>query len=151
MGGASIVFREASFGRKRSLVMKDPVDTLPPKGRQRSKGLLLAVSVIGVLYLWFIIESLIPSPEGSWISTTTPFDPWDREQIFMKLLFLLFLVGYFVAWKNERIAGVILILWWVAMWGVELFVVAPIKADGGGGIAMGVPLFVLGILFWRRN
>ncbi len=37
------------------------------------------------------------------------------------------------------------------MWGLEIFVVAPIKgADAGGGIAMGFPLFILGILFVVR-
>jgi hypothetical protein len=132
--------------------MEERIETLPEQRGQRSKGLLIAVTVFGVLYLWFIIASLIPSVEGSWVSTTVPFDPWDREQIFVKLLFLVFLAGYFVAWKNERIAGVIFILSWVAMWGVELFVVAPIKgADAGGGIAMELPLFVLGILFWRAH
>ena len=105
-----------------------------------------------MLYLWFIIESLIPSPEGSWVSSQVPFDPTDRERISVTLLFLFFLVGYLVAWKNERIAAVIFILWWGAMWGVELFVFAPIVGgDAGGGIAMGLPLFVLGIMFWRAN
>ncbi len=47
--------------------MDERADTLPAKGRQRSKGLLIAVSVVGVLCLWFIIESLIafPPPLGS--------------------------------------------------------------------------------------
>jgi hypothetical protein len=120
--------------------------------RPRSKGLLTALSVYGALYLWFVIESLIPRPEGSWTSSVVPFDPWTREQIILKTLFLLFIAGYFLAWKNERAAAVIFILWWMAMWGVELFVMAPIVgADAGGGIAMGLPLFVLGILFWRAG
>jgi hypothetical protein len=130
--------------------MNKPAEDLLGQRSQRSKGLLIATSAFGLLYLWFVIASFIPAPEGSWISTTVPFDPWDREQIFVKLLFGIFLVGYFVAWKNEGVAGAIFILWWVAMWGFEFFVVAPIKADGGGGIAMGLPLFVLGILFVRR-
>jgi len=132
--------------------MEERVDTSPPKQKQRSKGLLIAVSVFGVLYLSFIIDSLIRGPSGLEISTTVPGDLWARAQIFVTLLFVLFLVGYFVAWKNERIAGVIFILWWVAMWGVELFVLAPsIGGDVGAGIGMGLPLFVLGILFWRAN
>jgi hypothetical protein len=126
--------------------MEKRVETSPEQRGQRARVPLIAVSVFGVLYLWFFIASLIPSSEGSWVSSTVPFDPWDREQIFVKLLFLLFLVGCFVAWKNERIAGIIFILWWVAMWAVELFIVG---ADGGMGIVMGLPLFLLGILFWR--
>lgn len=111
-----------------------------------SRAPLIAVSILAVLYLWVFIESLIPRPEGSWISNAVPFDPWDREQIFVKLLFLLFLVGYFAAWKNERTAGIIFVLWWAAVWAVELFVMGP---DGGMGIVMGLPIFLLGILFWR--
>ncbi len=118
--------------------------------RTRSKALLIATSVFGLLYSWFIIVSFIPA-EGSWVSTTVPFEPFDFEQIFIKLLFLLFLIGYLVVWKNELIGGAVFLLWWAAMWGVEILVSAPIKGgDGGGGIVMGFPLFVLGILFIRR-
>lgn len=123
-----------------------------PTARARPKGLLTAISVFAVLYLWFFVETCIPRPEGSWTSTAVPFDPWTREQIILKTLFPIFTAGYILAWSKERLAGMIFILWWVAMWGVELFVMAPVVgADGGGGIAMGLPLFVLGILFWRAG
>ncbi len=131
--------------------MENHLENQSGQRRKRSKGLLIATSAFGLLYLWFIVVSFIPAPQGNWISTTVPFDPWDREQIFVKLMFVFFLPGYFVAWKSERIAGVIFVLWWIAMWGVDLFVWAPIKPEAAGmGIAMGFPLFVLGILFVRR-
>ncbi len=115
----------------------------------RSTGLLTLLSAYGLLYLWFIITSFIPAPEGNWISSTVPFEPsWDREFIAIRLMFVLFLPGYFVAWKNEGVAGVIFILWWVAMWGMDLLVMAPSGSEGRGmAIGMGVPVFVLGILF----
>lgn len=116
----------------------------------RSTGLLTVLSAYGLLYLWFIITSFIPAPEGNWISSTVPFEPsWDRHFIAIRLMFVLFLPGYFVAWKNEGVAGVIFILWWVVMWGMDLLVMAPSGPEGGGGmaIAMGLPVFVLGILF----
>ncbi len=131
--------------------MTDQIDSQQGQARRHSKGLLIATSIYGLLYLWFIIVSFIPSPEGSWISTTVPFDPFDLEMILVKLLFLLFLIGYLAVWRNEGIGGAVFLLWWVAMWCLEIFVSAPIKdGDGGGGIAMGFPLFVLGILFVRR-
>ena len=130
--------------------MEEHVEALPGQRRQRSKGLLIAVSVFAVLYLWFIITSFIPAPEGNWISSTVPFEPsWDRHFIAIRLMFVLFLPGYFVAWKNEGVAGVIFILWWVVMWGMDLLVMAPSGPEWGGGmaIAMGLPVFVVGILF----
>jgi hypothetical protein len=117
----------------------------PGRGKKRSAGLLLATSVFGLLYLAFIILSFIPAQEGSPVSTTVPFKPFDLEQICVKLLFLLFLVGYVAAWKNEGVAGGTFLLWYAAMWCLEL-AFAPLRS-GGGGIAMGPPLFVLGILF----
>jgi hypothetical protein len=127
--------------------MEDPIVKRPRQGKKRSKALLIATSVFGLLYLAFIIESFIPSQEGSPVSSAVPFNPFDLEQICVKLLFLLFLVGYFAAWKNEWVAGVIFTLWYAAMWCLELVVVAPLRNSGGGGIVMGLPLFVLGILF----
>ncbi len=116
----------------------------------RSTGLLTTLSAYGLLYLWFIITSFIPAPEGNWISSRIPFEPsWDPEFIAIRLMFVLFLPGYFMAWKNEGVAGVIFILWWVVMWGMDLLVMAPSGPEGGGGmaIAMGLPVFVVGILF----
>lgn len=131
--------------------MTDEIASQPGQTRRRSKALLIATSIFGVLYLIFIVASFIAASGGSPVSTTVPFEPFDLEQIFVKSLFLIFLVGYFAAWKSELIAGIIFILWYGAMWEVELLVVAPIKPnDWGGGIAMGFPLFVLGVLFVLR-
>ena len=131
--------------------MTDQIDSQPGQARRRSKALLIATSIFGLLYLIFIILGFIPAPGGSPVSSTVPFKPFDLEGICVKLLFLLFLVGYLVVWKNDGIGGAVFILWYVAMWGVELLIVAPIKPkDWGGGIAMGLPLFVLGILFVVR-
>ena len=125
--------------------MTEPAEDLSGAKSQRSKGLLVAVSVIGVLYfLLFVVDSREYSPEYS-------YELWEREQIFVRLMFVFFLVGYVAAWINEGIAGVIFILWWIAMWGVEWFVFHPANpAQTGIGIVGGIPLLVLGILFVRR-
>ncbi len=128
--------------------MKENVEVSPEQKRQRSTGSLKVLSAYALLYLWFIITSFIPAAEGNWISSTVPFEPsWDPEFIAIRLMFVLFLPGYVVAWKNERVAGVLFILWWVVMWGMDLLVMAPAMPEGGGmGIALGLPVFVLGIL-----
>lgn len=122
----------------------------------RSRGLLTTLSAYGLLFLWFIITSFIPAPEGNWIGSAVPFEPsWAPDFIAIRLMFVLFLLGYFVAWKNERVAGVIFILWWAVMWGADLLVLSPYgpggRGEGGMGIALGVPVFILGILFLRNS
>lgn len=130
--------------------MTDTIDRRNRESEKRSKALMIVTSVFGLLYLWFIIISFIPAPEGSWISTTVPFEPFDLEQILVKLMFLLFLIGYTAVWKSELIGGLVFVLWWVAMWCLEVFVLGPLKGEGGGGIVMGLPLFVLGGMFLLR-
>jgi hypothetical protein len=66
------------------------------------------------------------------------------EGIIISLAIIIFFIGYYYSWKNEMIAGVIFIFWWGIMWYLGLFVA---ERDRGAGVVMGVPLFILGILF----
>ncbi|MFI5179802.1 MAG: hypothetical protein ACHQPI_00215 [Thermoanaerobaculia bacterium] len=103
----------------------------------RSKVLLVLTSIYGLLYLVFIL--------GGGYGTA------GSEPVVVKLLFLLFLVGYAVVWLDERVGGAVFVLWWAGMWYLGLFVA---RTDRGAGVVMGVPLFVLGIIFivsWYRR
>ena len=101
------------------------------KSRSRPSGALLVLtSVFGILYVLFVAS-------GSYGMTgPEPFVVW--------LLFLLFLVGYAVVWRDERIGGMVFIMWWAGMWYLGLFVA---QEDRGAGAVIGFPLFVLGVLF----
>jgi len=104
--------------------------------------LLIITSVYGLLYLIFIIDNFIP---------TENFNPYNLENVIVKLAFLVFLMGYYLAWKNEMIAGIVFIFWWGIMWYIGLFIV---EHDRGAGVAMGLPVFIFGILFiilWYRK
>ncbi len=104
---------------------------------RRSNKLLVMTSIYGLLYVLFLVS-------GSYGSG-------HSEPIVVKLLFLLFLIGYATVWLDERIGGVIFVLWWAGMWYLSLFVSLE---DTGNAVVMGVPLFVLGILFivsWYRR
>jgi drug/metabolite transporter (DMT)-like permease len=105
--------------------------------RGRSKILLILTSIYGLLYIIFIAS-------GSYGSA-------GSEPTVVMFLFLLFLVGYAVVWWNERLGGVVFALWWAGMWYLALFVA---QEDRGAGVVMGVPLFILAILFiisWYRR
>jgi hypothetical protein len=127
------------------------VDSNHRPKRGYSKTLRILVSIYGILYLLFIIISFIPSQEGSPVGGTVPFNPFDFEQTIVKLLFVPFLFGYFILWKNEGLEGLVFIIWWIGMWCLGLFVA---QQDRGAGVGMGFPLFILSILLiisWVRK
>ena len=104
--------------------------------------LQIILTIYGILYLSFIIGNFI---------TIDNYDPFNLENIIVNLSFVLFLIGYYMVWKNEGVAGIIFIFWWVVMWCLALFIA---EHDRGSGVVMGLPLFILGILFiisWYRK
>ena len=122
-------------------------DTAQPSVKRRFSPTALHVllTIYGILYLVFVIIGFIPSQEGSPVSPSVPYHPFALEGSLVKVLFVFFLVGFFTAWRNRLTAGVLFILWWAVMWGLETLMVA--SGGSGGAIVMGFPLFVLGVLF----
>jgi hypothetical protein len=107
------------------------IDNQQKRMRGRSKGLLIALTIYGVLY------SIIFGPDLANLGLCIP-----------SLLFLLFLVGYLIVWKNEGIGGAVFILWYVAWWGLSPLIIASENKDSFYlGVIFGLPLFSLGILF----
>jgi len=112
-------------------------DTHNPQQRRHSRVLLILTSLYGVLYLAFILS-------GSYGTS-------GSEPIVVRFLFVLFLVGYFITWKNEGLGGLIFVVWWIGMWYLGLFVA---ESEREAAIVMGFPLFVLAVLFiiaWYRK
>ena len=112
-------------------------NTNTPPARRHSAILLTLTTVYGLLYV-----ALIAS--GSYGTA-------GSEPTVVKLLFLLFLVGYVVVWKHEALGGAVFVVWWIGMWYLGLFVA---QQDRGSAVVMGLPLLVLAILFikaWYRR
>jgi hypothetical protein len=122
--------------------MTDQMNNQPRKARGHSKALMITTSFYGLLYLLFIIFEA-----GTPASLKAVFVPSDLEEFVIKLLFLLFVVGYIAVWKNEGIGGAIFILWYVGMWVLGLLIAVQ---DRDTSIVLGFPLFVLSILFVVR-
>lgn len=100
----------------------------------------LLTFIYGLLYLFVVImESSRPTGASS-----SGIERVNLEVTLVIILFVVFLVGFFISWKREGIAGLIFILWWIGMWYLALFVV---EHDHGAGVVMGIPLFILGIGF----
>ena len=75
-----------------------------PRNR-RSTMLLVLTLLFGLLYLLFVAS-------GSYGMA-------GSEPVVVKLLFLLFLVSYAVVWRDERIGGMVFVLWWAGMCGTS--------------------------------
>ena len=116
--------------------------------------LQIVTTLYGLLYLIFFVMSFIPSPGGNPVSDNPNFDPWDLEMIFVKLLFVVFLVGYFYSWKNKGIAGLIFILWFILMVCMAVWVAMSLHRDSDMAIVMALPPLVIGIICirsWRKK
>ncbi len=98
--------------------------------KHHSKVLLVLTSIFGLLYTYTIIDE--------------QYGMGGNEPLWVKLLFVVFLVGYLIVWKHEGIGGLVFVLWWIGMWYIGLFVA---HGDRGAGVVIGLPLLVLAILF----
>lgn len=105
-------------------------DTPKRAKKGRSRILLILTSLYALLYLLFIV--------------TEQYGTAGSEPTVVQVLFALFLVGYLIVWINEGLGGAIFVLWWVGMWYLGLFVA---QTDRGAAVVMGLPLFVLAVLF----
>lgn len=91
-----------------------------------------------VLYLLLIISGNF---EGSYPNLNV-------EGIIVYSLFVLFIIGLLISWFNKIITGIIFILWNIGMWTLTLFIV---ENPNGFGIAIGIPLLVLGVFFLLKG
>jgi hypothetical protein len=115
-------------------------------GRRLFPSILhIFLATYGALYLVFVIVGFVPASEGSPVAASIPYHPFGLEGSLVKVLFAFFLVGFFTAWSNRLAAGVLFVVWWAGMWGLEILMVA--RGLHGGAIVMGFPMFVLGALF----
>ena len=99
------------------------------------KVLRMLTTLAAILYAIIFIDEAFP-----------PYDPNMRESnfgIFMVfVLFIWFYVGYFYLWRNEKIAGIFLTTWWIALF----FTAWLVWMYGNATVVLGFPVFILGIL-----
>ena len=116
--------------------MNDGSDSQSNEQKKHPRVLRILTTIYGIMYLILILSFLLfEDPD---------FNNITLEGIIVSLAVIVFLIGYYYSWKNELIAGTIFIFWWGIMWYLGLFVA---ERDKGAGVVMGVPLFIIGILF----
>jgi hypothetical protein len=113
-------------------------DVTGKKGESKNRflwTLRILLLIYAVLYILFIIDL---------VSNIKDFKSLDIENIVLIILFIIFIIGYGISWKNELTSGVIFIIWFIGMCFHNFFLCT---SDCGAGIAMGIPLLILSILF----
>ena len=111
----------------------------------RASRLQFATAMYGLLYLAFVVFASIPSTRGLIIGTGRPASV-GLELVLTWLLFILFLLGCIASWRSKLIAGMIFFLWYALVWWPDSFSIR-YGAGGGMGPALGLPVFIFGILF----
>jgi hypothetical protein len=111
----------------------------------QASRLQFATVIYGLLYLVFVLLASLTSTRGLIIENSRPAS-MGLELALTQLLFILFLLGLIASWHSELIAGMIFFLWYAFVWWADSFSTR-YGAGGGMGPALGLPAFILGILF----
>jgi hypothetical protein len=113
--------------------METELDEKRGKGKNRGLWTLrILLSIYALLYIMIGWDDFLS------------INSWNIEYSALKILFVMFVIGYAISWKNELAAGVIFIFWFLGMCYENFFLCT---SDCGAGIGMGIPLFILSIFF----
>jgi len=99
----------------------------------KSKNIeLKIIGIVGViLYILFLISEKAPLFNGA-----------SFADISVYLLFIIFLAGIFLLWKNLILSGIICILWHAIQWALVMWV----WPDGAMTLIFGLPIAIFGII-----
>ncbi len=114
----------------------------PDTDEQWKRGLRLSMTVITVIYLMGMVAEMI----------RTNYEFWSKPYYFMFPLLLLFLIAFILSWRNEMVAGSLLMLWYLGV--IILSEASPWIGENVGPFKIySFPGAVMGFLFlvyWYR-
>jgi len=126
--------------------MKNNNDHTISQGRNFSRPIQIISSVYGLLYLAFFIFSFLPPDnDGNPISDSPNYDPWNFEMIWVKIQFIIFLVGFYYSWKSRLISGLIYLFWYGGLVGLAYYSVLVVNSDGNA-VGLGFPMLIIAII-----
>ena len=122
------------------------MENLESKNKNYSLAIQVSTIIYGLLYLVFFIFSFLPpSPDGNPISDQADYDPWNFEMIWVKIQFIIFLIGFYYSWKSRLTSGLIYLFWYAGMVGMAYYSVLVANSDGNA-VALGLPLLIIAII-----
>ncbi|MEI8203076.1 MAG: hypothetical protein WCH34_08705 [Bacteroidota bacterium] len=121
------------------------------KKKKQFSTMQILLSLYGFLFLMYFILSFIPMPSGGILNSDgKAFNPFDTDQIVIKLMFILFGFAYYMTWQNKMLAGALMIVSWIGLWAASHFISSPIGNDTDIAI-LGFPLVIFGALFMAHR
>jgi hypothetical protein len=125
--------------------MKHNTSKPQTENKNYSKVIQIITSLYGLLYLYFVVWSFIPTESGNPISNNPNFNPWDSEMIWVKIQFIIFLIGFYYSWKSKLTSGFIYLFWYAGMVALSFYVTKILHRDGGAFI-LGFPMLIIAII-----
>jgi len=107
-----------------------------------NKTLLITTGVYALLYLAVIITSIFKGE----LSLSNLIDDYFLG------LSIIFMVGYVLSWTNEKLAGIIFLVWNAGVWILDFYIGR--SPDSGMGIFLALPILYIGsffILEWYKT
>lgn len=117
----------------------------PTENKNYSKAIQIITFLYGLLYLYFVVWSFIPTENGNPISNNPNFNPWDSEMIWVKIQFIIFLLGFYYSWKSKLISAFIYLFWYAGMISLSYYVTNILHREGGAFI-LGFPMLIIAII-----
>ena len=117
------------------------------------------LSIYLLLYLLWTLPGFIPDSGNSSPTGMEPvFGRFTTWWFIDKSMFLFFLIGYIITWKNKLIGGIMLLIWFILNVIVDFWSNSLIYYDAKTGIAnslgetglsliLGLPVLILAIFF----
>ncbi|MBG0770291.1 MAG: hypothetical protein H0S82_01205 [Anaerolineaceae bacterium] len=104
------------------------------KPARKARTVLRVLGIVALaLYILFLIMERVPLSFGV---------PFAETSVY--LLFLIFVLGFILLWKNELVSGLILMVWHVLQWCLVFWV----WPDGDMTLIFGLPIGILGLFIF---
>jgi len=100
------------------------------------RPLRILITLAAIIYAIIFVEEITP-----------PFYESGLGVAMVYVLFAFFLLGYFYLWKNEKISGLILVVWYGLLWVVGIW----IWTNAGMVLGLGIPIPILGAILLARH
>ena len=125
--------------------MENSTSKLSERNKNYSIVIQIITSLYGLLYLYLVIWSFIPIENGNPVSSNPNFKPWDSEMIWVKIQFIVFLIGFYYSWKSRLTSGFIYLFWYAGMVAMSYYVTTIIHKEGAAFV-LGLPILLISII-----